>query len=169
MKLKISIVLQNFFDWHRWFFVLLTIPPVSCIIPVDYRTSFLVMIWIEFYDRGWDEWRTVLYMFLWTKHVKCHLSMATFFRTFPHDSKIRPAWWGWGYTPSPFPFSYHHEQSCGVRSSWEGRYTPSISPLPLYVLCGCAITEVKKTRGATLICWNGCDRMCKRHSVRAAL
>ncbi len=29
-----------------------------------------------------------------------------------------------------------HVKSCSVRSSWEGRYTPPISPLPLYVLCG---------------------------------
>ncbi len=39
-------------------------------------------------------------------------------------------------TPSPFHYIYHHIQSCSVRSSWEGRYTPPISPLPLYVLCG---------------------------------
>ncbi len=39
-------------------------------------------------------------------------------------------------TPTPFHSSYHHLQSCSVRSSWEGGYTPSISSLPLYVLCG---------------------------------
>ncbi len=50
-------------------------------------------------------------------------------------------------TPSPFNSIYHHQQSCSVRSSWEGRYnplisslegryTPPFSPLPLYVLCG---------------------------------
>jgi hypothetical protein len=34
----------------------------------------------------------------------------------------------------PFPFTiYHHVQSCSIRSSWEGRYTPPISSLPLYV------------------------------------
>jgi hypothetical protein len=42
-----------------------------------------------------------------------------------------------GCTPSLFHSIYHHKQSCGVHSSWEGRYTPSISPLPLYVLCVC--------------------------------
>ncbi len=31
---------------------------------------------------------------------------------------------------------YHYVQSCSVRSSWEGRYTPPISCLPIYVLCG---------------------------------
>ncbi len=41
-----------------------------------------------------------------------------------------------GCTPSPFHSIYHHEQSCGVRFSWEGRYTPPISPLTLYVICG---------------------------------
>ncbi len=39
-------------------------------------------------------------------------------------------------TPSPFHSIYHHKQSYCVRSSWEGRYTPLISPLPLYVDSG---------------------------------
>jgi hypothetical protein len=43
---------------------------------------------------------------------------------------------GGGCTPSPFYYVYHHEQSLSVRSSWEGRYTPPTSSLPLYVLCG---------------------------------
>jgi len=29
----------------------------------------------------------------------------------------------------------HHEPSCGVHSCWEGRETPSVSPLPLAPLC----------------------------------
>ncbi len=33
---------------------------------------------------------------------------------------------------TPFHYIYHHIQSCGVRSSWEDRYTPPISTL----LCG---------------------------------
>ncbi len=56
--------------------------------------------------------------------------------TYHHDGKISPAWWDWGCAPFPFHSIYHHEQSCGVRSSWAGRYTPPISPLPLYILCG---------------------------------
>ncbi len=40
------------------------------------------------------------------------------------------------HAPSPFHSIYHHKQSCGVPSSWEGRYTPPISPLPLYVTSG---------------------------------
>jgi hypothetical protein len=40
-----------------------------------------------------------------------------------------------GNTPTPLHYIYHHVQSCGVRSSWEGRYTPCFSTLPLYVLC----------------------------------
>ncbi len=31
---------------------------------------------------------------------------------------------------------YHHVQSCSVRASSEGKYTPPLSTLPLYVLCG---------------------------------
>ncbi len=49
--------------------------------------------------------------------------------------KTSLGWWWWGCTPTPFHSIYHHVQSCSVRSSWEGRYTPSISSLPLYVLC----------------------------------
>jgi hypothetical protein len=38
-------------------------------------------------------------------------------------------------TPTLFHYIYHHVQSCGVRSSGGGGYTPPISTLPLYVLC----------------------------------
>ncbi len=40
---------------------------------------------------------------------------------------------GGGCTPTPFHSLYHHVQSCSVRSSWEGRHTPPISSLPLYI------------------------------------
>ncbi len=48
--------------------------------------------------------------------------MATFWRTrtFHHDGKFGPDWCGMG-GPSPFHSIYHQEQSCGVRSSWEGQ------------------------------------------------
>ena len=41
---------------------------------------------------------------------------------------------GGGFTPTLFHYNNHHVQSCGVRSSWEGRHTHPISTLPLYVL-----------------------------------
>jgi hypothetical protein len=41
--------------------------------------------------------------------------------------------------PTPFHYIYHHVQSCGVRSSREGRYTPPISTLSLNVPVPCAI------------------------------
>ncbi len=47
--------------------------------------------------------------------------------------KLAQAGEGGGRTP--FNYIYHYVQSWGVRSSWEGRYTPPISTLPLYVLC----------------------------------
>jgi hypothetical protein len=50
-----------------------------------------------------------------------------------HDGNISPVWWGGGFTPHSI---YHHKQSCGVRSTWEGWHTPLISPLPLYALSG---------------------------------
>ncbi len=52
-----------------------------------------------------------------------------------------PSWWkyqpslvrlGAQCTPTPFHSIYHHVQSCGVRSSWEGRYTPPIYILHMY-------------------------------------
>ncbi len=68
------------------------------------------------------------------------LTEYTKWQPFHHDGEISPAWWFWGVyhqcTPTPFHPNYRHVQSCGVRSSWEGRYTPPISTLPLYVLCG---------------------------------
>jgi hypothetical protein len=45
---------------------------------------------------------------------------------------------GGGRTPSLFHSIYHHEQNSGA--SCEGRYTPPISHLPLYVLHGLAGT-----------------------------
>ncbi len=47
--------------------------------------------------------------------------------------KLAKASEGGGCTPIPFHYIYHHVQSCGVCSSWEGRYTPPFSTLPLYI------------------------------------
>ncbi len=41
---------------------------------------------------------------------------------------------GGGCTLTPLHYKYHHIQNCGVRSIWEGRYTPPISTLLLFVL-----------------------------------
>ncbi len=75
------------------------------------------------------------------------VAMADFWRTFHHEGKISPGWWGWGvhahplslYLPSPV-------QSCRLRSSWDGRSTPPISPLPIYVLCDCHHNEHRLCR-----------------------
>ncbi len=51
-----------------------------------------------------------------------------FLACIPSCGKISPGWWGWGgCTPTPFHSIYYHIQSCSVRSSREGRYTPCIS------------------------------------------
>ncbi len=57
--------------------------------------------------------------------------MVTIWRTFHQDGTVNSA--QPGCTPSPFHSIYHHELSCGLSSSWEGRYsyTPPISALPL--------------------------------------
>jgi hypothetical protein len=55
-----------------------------------------------------------------------------------------PSWWKnyprlvrvGGALPTPFHYIFHGVQSCDVCSSWEGRFTPFISILPLFVLCG---------------------------------
>ncbi len=64
------------------------------------------------------------------------VATATFWRAFRHDNKISPAWWAGACTPSPFHSIYHHQQSCGVRSSWEGRYmySPYFSCTPICTL-----------------------------------
>ncbi len=46
---------------------------------------------------------------------------------------------------------YHHVQSCGVRSSWEGGYTSPFSTLPLYILCWCCLQAVNEALNGLLI------------------
>jgi hypothetical protein len=44
--------------------------------------------------------------------------------------------WGWGVArPPPLTYIYHHVQSYGLPSNWEGGYTLPICTLPLCVLC----------------------------------
>jgi hypothetical protein len=43
---------------------------------------------------------------------------------------------GGGCTPIPFTIStITYKESCSLRSSWEGGYTPPISSLPLQIIC----------------------------------
>jgi hypothetical protein len=49
--------------------------------------------------------------------------------------KLAHAGEGGGCTPNPLHYSYHHVQSCSVRSSGVGKYTYPVSSLPIYVLC----------------------------------
>ncbi len=65
------------------------------------------------------------------------LAMATFWRTFHHDGKIALAWCGWGVHALP-PLLYLPSRAklwCMLLLIGQ-IYTPHISPLPLYVLCG---------------------------------
>jgi hypothetical protein len=64
------------------------------------------------------------------------VATAAFWRTFHHDGKISPGWWGGGvYMPIPFPiFTITYKAAVNVRSSWMGRYTHSISS-PIYTRC----------------------------------
>ncbi len=64
------------------------------------------------------------------------VAVATFCHICHHDGKIGPAWWGCGAHPPPFTLFTITYKLWYIRSSWEGRYTPFIFPLPLYVLCG---------------------------------
>jgi hypothetical protein len=63
-------------------------------------------------------------------HRVHRVAMATFWLTFHYNGKIR----GRGCTLSPFHSLYHHEQSCSVRSSWEGGYTPQFLLYPIFTL-----------------------------------
>ncbi len=66
-------------------------------------------------------------------HRVHRVATVTFFRTFHHDRKIIPGWWGGGgarCTPTPCHSIYHQVQSCGLRSSWKGRYIPLFLPYP---------------------------------------
>ncbi len=67
------------------------------------------------------------------------VSTAAFWHTFRHDGKISPGLWGCGCQPTTFHYSYHHVQSCSVRSSWVGRYTHPVSSRPIYVLTVCTL------------------------------
>ncbi len=55
------------------------------------------------------------------------MAFGAFWRTFHNDRKISPGWWGGRGVhahPLTLQYSYHHVQSCSVRSSWVGRDTP---------------------------------------------
>jgi hypothetical protein len=56
----------------------------------------------------------------WHPQSTRRVATATLLRAFHHYG----TWWGWGLTPTPFHYIYHRVQSWGVRSIWEGRYTP---------------------------------------------
>jgi hypothetical protein len=73
---------------------------------------------------------------------------------------------GGGCMPTPFHYNYYHQQSCGLRSSWEGRYTTPISTLPLWVLCG--IIAVHGHLCPTHMQWT-CAHVCKRLTNLRAL
>ncbi len=52
-----------------------------------------------------------------------------------HDGKISPGWWCGGVHAQPLSLYLPSSTKlwCTVHSIWEGRYTPPISTLPLYV------------------------------------
>ncbi len=63
------------------------------------------------------------------------VTIADMWRTSHHDGKISPGWWGWRVHAHPLSAYYHQAQSCSVNFSWEGRYTPCISPVPFKYDC----------------------------------
>ncbi len=43
-------------------------------------------------------------------HRVHRVATADFWRTFSHEGKISPGWWGWGgRTPTPSHYIYHHQ------------------------------------------------------------
>jgi len=62
------------------------------------------------------------------------VEMTTFCHAFHHDGKTSPAWRGWMvYTVTPTPFTISTITG-SVCSSWERRYIPPFSTLPLWNL-----------------------------------
>ncbi len=57
----------------------------------------------------------------WSTH---RVANATFWRTFHHDGKISPAWWGRGMHPPSLYQPSRTKLWCTVHSSWEGWYIP---------------------------------------------
>ncbi len=97
---------------------ILTVPCLVCVVPVLKR------------------YRTVNFVFETQSTVHTEWQLPTFGRIFHHDGKIGPGWWGWGGGGAlhpPFTLSTITSKVVVVRSSSEGRYTPPISTLPLYV------------------------------------
>jgi hypothetical protein len=78
-------------------------------------------------------------------HRVHRVATATVQRTHHHHGKSPQAGEIEVCTPTPFYYIYHHVKSCGVRSSWEGRFTYSISTIPLYVLYG-VLSRLSKQR-----------------------
>ncbi len=69
------------------------------------------------------------------------VEMATFWRivnsiTMEKSASLAGEGGGGGARPHVSIYLPSHIQSCGVRASWEGWYTPRTSTLPLHVLCG---------------------------------
>jgi hypothetical protein len=97
-----------------------------------YLVQFSLRSMCEFeYMQSGIECSNILYD---TLNFRAHrLATVTFLRTFHHDRKISPGWWGGGgrCMPTPFHYVYHHVQSCGAGSRAD---TLPPSSLPLYVL-----------------------------------
>ncbi len=95
--------------------------------------SYLLVIYRCLLARSSSIWRT------WCaclNHKVHSVATTAFWRTFSHEGKISPGWWGWGRMPTPSHYIYHHQYSCSVRSSWVGRLTNPVSSLGKYILCG---------------------------------
>ncbi len=72
-----------------------------------------------------------------TLYHRVHREATTaFWRTFHHEGKISPDWWGGGGTPTPFYLHLPSPVKLQLRSSWVCRHTnPFSSLLCKYVLC----------------------------------
>jgi len=93
---------------------------------LSYRTARLQRLWEDrFFEI--DSWAPKKFKipspFKNTGLEQNRETMSTFWRTFHHEGKISENGEGGGAPP----FIYHHVQSCGVRSSWEVRYTPPLT------------------------------------------
>ncbi len=69
-------------------------------------------------------------------HRVHRVATPAFWRTFHHEGKISPGWWGWGVHAHPLSLHLPSPVKFSVLSSWVGRYTnPVLSLVKICTLC----------------------------------
>ncbi len=114
-----------------WLFLLQDIPTLGSFLTLTFRAdAFYINVALDI------RLRTHVYKYLTHLHHRVHTEWQwPLFgvHSILMEKLAQAAWCGWRCTPIPFHYIYHHMQSCGICSSWEGRYTTPISTLYPYL------------------------------------